>query len=21
MPLQPHSDKEIANLHAFLNAP
>ena len=21
MPLQPHSDKEIANLYAFLNAP
>ena len=21
MPLQPHLDKEIANLHAFLNAP
>ena len=21
MPLQPHSEKEIANLHAFLNAP
>ena len=21
MPIQPHSDKEIANLHSFLNAP
>ena len=21
MPIQPHSDKEITNLHAFLNAP